>query len=71
MTAVEFENVCDKAFFMLEKAQERLRSDWLFDETCTAYDPIDAVAEARRHIAGAKAALLRLQNSYSAPALAA
>lgn len=58
MTA-SFEEVRKRSYDVLGKIQEKLRSDWLYEDHGPSHDQVEALKEASRHIAAAKAALAK------------
>ena len=59
MIAPAFEEVRQRSYDVLEKVQEKLRSDWLYDDPGPTHEQVEALDEARRHVAAARAALTR------------
>jgi hypothetical protein len=54
---LRFEEVRQRSYDVLAKVQEKLRSDWVHDDTGPSHEQVQAMEEARRHLAAAKAAL--------------
>jgi hypothetical protein len=57
--ALRFEEVRQRSYDVLGLVQEKLRSDWVHDDTGPSHEQAQAMEEARRHLAAAKAALAR------------
>jgi hypothetical protein len=54
-----FESVRQRSYDILGIVQEKLRSDWVHDVHGPDHEQIQALEDARRHLAAAKAALAR------------
>jgi hypothetical protein len=59
MNAPTFEEVRQRTYDVLAKVQEKLRSDWLYDDQGPSHEQVEALHEARKHVAAARAALLK------------
>jgi hypothetical protein len=58
MTAPAFEEVRQRSYDVLVKVQEKLGSDdWFYDDLGPSHEQVEALAEARKHVAAARAAL--------------
>jgi hypothetical protein len=57
MTAPAFEEVRQRSYDVLAKVQNKLRSDWLYDDQGPTHEQVEALDEARKHVAAARAAL--------------
>ena len=57
MVGPAFEEVRQRSYDVLAKVQEKLRSDWLYDDHGPNHEQVEALDEARRHVAAARAAL--------------
>ncbi|HEX9229362.1 MAG TPA: hypothetical protein VF885_22415 [Arthrobacter sp.] len=56
---LRFEEVRQRSYEVLGLVQEKLRSDWIHDDTGPSHEQVQAMDEARKHLAAAKAALAR------------
>jgi hypothetical protein len=57
MVAPAFEEVRQRAYDGLVQVHEKLRSDWLYDDQGPTHEQVEALDEARKHVAAARAAL--------------
>jgi hypothetical protein len=57
MNAPAFEEVRQQSYDILAKAQQKLQSDWLYDDQGPSHEQVEALDEARKHVAAARAAL--------------
>jgi hypothetical protein len=64
--AASFEDVRKKSYEDLGDVQETLRSDWIHDANGPTYEQVQALDEARRHLAAAKAALTKAAGTQPA-----
>jgi hypothetical protein len=68
MVAPAFEEVRQRSDDVLAKVQEKLRSDWFYDEQGPSHEQVEALGEARKHVAAARAALSKAAlGTVSAP----
>jgi hypothetical protein len=60
MIAPAFEEVRQRSYDVLEKVQEKLRSDdWFYDDQGPTHEQVEALDQARKHVAAARAALTK------------
>jgi hypothetical protein len=57
MNPPAFEEVRQRSYDVLVQVQQKLRSDWLYDDQGPTHEQVAALDEARRHVAAARAAL--------------